>query len=227
MPQKLEDTTNNLLTQFMSYAEVDHGEKCTGYLRGSCQKLIFAKERLKTLEQHINLYNEKIEKREPLNSIYILMDFDHLITSLRGSLSQLAYLISLLISKDMPSFILKEETMNLKKLAERIQEDNLINDIHIYSLVNCLKYKFNQDWYKDLYNQRVEILPDKLKKFPKVSTKTIEQQLLNFSFLLNTGDNELKEEEKNIISYSKYLINEVETTLIESFGILHNYLLIH
>jgi hypothetical protein len=161
-------------------------------------------------------------------TLYIEIDFDHCISSLRSSLEHLAQLINAIIPLNLSPKVTRGEThVTLRNIVKEIKKNDLLkNNECLYSLLSYLEGEMGKDWYKDLHDLRITMFHDKFDPLPKTSIQTLEHQLLDFKFLLppHTAKTLVTEEERNIVSYCERRIGEVEGVLKESFQILSKYL---
>jgi hypothetical protein len=210
----------------MGVMQGDDSELCADYLRVACQKCLFAQERLKSLLKNVDEYKKRLDRREILNSLYLAMDYDHLLISLRSSLEHLSKLINAVISQSSSNrSLLYQEIDNLRSTASVLKENaELPKDSSLHKLSGYLSERINQAWYKELMEPGMVISHDKFRKFPKVSAFDIRQHLLDFSFLLPTMEEVGGAGEAGIVGYCRELIEEVEGTLKGSFVLLDDHL---
>jgi cellulose biosynthesis protein BcsQ len=152
MNEQLNDIVDSLWEHIMGVMQGDGGEICADYLRITCQKCLFAQERLKSLAENVADYKKKLDRGEILNSLYLAMDYDHLLISLRSSLEYLAKLINAAISQSLPNrLVLYQEIANLRNTVSELKESTELSAYSsLYKLSWYLKEKINQAWYKEL-----------------------------------------------------------------------------
>ena len=236
MSKDLDDPINILLEQIWNSKQGADRELCVIYLRSACQKHLFAEKRLTSLRKRITEYKKKITVKQydgftattrPV-TLYVEMDFDHCISSLRSSLEHLAQLINAIIPLNLSPKVTKGEThVTLRNVIEEIKKRNLLkNNECLCDLSSYLDDEMGKDWYKDLHDLRITMFHDKFDRLNKISTRTLERQPLDFKFLLPSGiaKSLVTKEERNIISYCKSVISKVESVLKESFDALSSYL---
>jgi len=202
---------------------------CLIYLRSTAQKHLFAEKRLKSLNRKIAGYRQKCEVNQyggitwPV-TLYIEMDFDHCVLSLRSSLEHLAQLINAIVPLNLAPKRTKGKThVTLDKVIEEINgNDQLRSNEYLSSLSSFLKSEMEENWYKDFQELRNTMAHVKFDRFPRTTLKTPERQLLNLKFLLPSGTAKslVTEEERDITSYCKDVIKKVESVLKESFDLL-------
>ena len=222
MDERLSDIVDSLWKRIMMVMQGDDGELCAEYLRTSYQKCLFAEERLKSLTEHVDDYKKRLARREILDSLFLAMDYDHLLISLRSALRNLTKLVEAVISLQASGHVLPYQgDASLRKTLSGVENDvKLQANKDVSKLLAYLNEKVGQDWYKDLVEPGIVISHDKFREHPKVSAHNISRQLLDFRFLLPdtmaTDDNS----EGSIIAYSASLINQVEGFLVQSFLLL-------
>jgi hypothetical protein len=229
MNEQLNDIVDSLWEHIMGVMQGEGGEICADYLRITCQKCLFAQERLKSLAENVADYKKKLDCGEILNSLYLAMDYDHLLISLRSSLEHLAKLINAAISQSLPNrLVIYQETANLRNTISVLKESTELSAYSsLYRLSCYLNEKINHAWYKELMEPGIVISHDKFRKFPKVSASGMRQQLLDFSFLLPHMAETEGTGEGGIVVYCRELIEEVEGMLKGSFIILDDHLSRH
>ena len=228
MSQLLDNIVNSLLERILIVLDSDDGESCAYYLRSTCKKLLFAEERLKCLVKHIEEYRQKFERREILDRLFIEMDFDHLIQSLRSSLEHLAQSINAVIPLTLANAVTPiRAIINLKSVVVELKRYNQLQEnTHLAELCSYLDKRVVEDWYRELHELRVEIFHDKFKRFPRVSTRGFGRQLLDFKFLLTDDTvNMAASDERSLISYCRSTIGKVEDVLRDCFHLLNSYFL--
>lgn len=228
MSQDLDDIINILLAQIWSKKEGADRDSCQTYLRSTCQKHLFAEERLIGITNEIAEYAQKAKEKQILDRLYIEMDFDHCVLSLRSSLEHLAQLINAIIPLNLsPKFTGGKTPVTLKNVIEEIKKNDLSkNSECLCNLSSYLKLEMEKEWYKELHDLRITMFHDKYDHLTRTSLLTLNHQLLDLKFLLPSGTAEslVTEEERNIITYCDSTIKKVEGVLKESFGALSKYL---
>lgn len=228
MSQDLDDIINDLWTLIVHNREGADRYSCGIYLRSTCQKHLFAESRLESLAKYIEEYTQKWKSNEVLDRLYIEMDFDHCILSLRSSLGHLAQLINAIIPLNLSPKVIKGEThVTLKNVIEKIEQNDLLkNNKCLTNLSSYLNSEMEKNWYRDLHNLRITMFHDKFDHLTRATSQTLDRQLLNLKFRLPSGTAKslVTEEERDIISYCKDVIKKVESVLKESFDLLSKYL---
>lgn len=225
MSQRLDDTVNTLWQRIMMQLDADDGETCVFYLRNVRQKIYFALERYESLKKNIVDYKWNYEHKKVLNSTYIEMDFDHIIYCLRSSLSYLALLIcSVIPLSSYDRLTNKSRMLTLGDVVLQLKSHK--QESCVYKLWMYLSENINAEWYKELNEFRIDIFYDRFKNFPRVTTYAFEHQLLDMDCLLSddAGDSSIYTDKKNILTYSRWLITEVEDIVINSLELLHTCL---
>ena len=236
MSQNLDNPINILLEQILGSKEGDDRDLCVIYLRSTCQKHLFAEKRLKSLRKRIAEYkrNRRVKQYDTFTvttwpvTLYIEMDFDHCVLSLRSSLDHLAQLINAIIPLKLSSRVTRGEThVTLKNVIGEIRKNNLLkNNECLSNLSSCLNSEMEKDWYRDLHDLRITMFHDKFDRFTRTSLETFERQLLDLKFLLPSGTAKslVTEEERDITSYCESVIRKVEAVLKKTFDVLSKYL---
>ena len=236
MSRDLDYPINILLEKIYERKQGADRDLCEIYLRSACQKPLFAEKRLRSLNRKTANYKQKYAVKQydtftlttlP-STLGIEMDFDHCILSLRSSIEHLAQLINAIVPLTLSPKVTKGEAhVTLKNVIEEIKKNDLSkNDKSLSNLSLYLSGEIAKDWYKELHELRITMFHDKFDRLPRTSLETLEHQLLDLSFLLPNGTaRSLKtEQERNIVSYCKSVISEVESVLKESFDALSKYL---
>ena len=141
MSQDLGDIINDLLGKILANKRGVECDLCVIYLRSTAQKHLFAEERLKALNRKIAGYRKKCEVNQyggitwPA-TLYIEMDFDHCVLSLRSSLEHLAQLINTIVSLNLVAKRTKGEAhVTLGRVIKKIKENDLLrSNEHLSSL---------------------------------------------------------------------------------------------
>jgi len=221
MSQLLDDIVNNLWQRIMMQLDADDGETCVFYLRKVRQKIYFALEIYESLKKNIDDYKWKYNQKKVLNSTHIEMDFDHIIYCLRGSLSFLALLVcSVIPSSSYDRVTNKSRVLSLEDVVVQLKsykQESLVHKLWIYISENI-----NTEWYRELNEFRIDIFYDRFQNYPRVTTYTLEHQLLDMNCLLadDAADGSMNTDKKNILTYTRWLITEVENTVINILELL-------
>jgi hypothetical protein len=226
MDKQLSDIVDGLWKRIMMVMQGDNGELCADYLRTAYQKCLFATERLKSLTVHVHDYKQKLDRREILDSLFLVMDYDHLLISLRSALEHLARLISATVSQRLSGHLLPYQgDISLRKIISIFGDEAKLQDNQaILKLISYLDKKVGQGWYKELVEPQVVISHDRFRDYPRVSAHNISQQLLDFRFLLPDTVDSDDTSEGSIIAFCRNLIKEVEEVLKQSFLLIKEYL---
>lgn len=228
MSQALGDIINTLLEQIWGSKEGAECDSCVIYLRSTCQKHLFAEERLKSLTKEIERYIQTVQDNQVPSSLNIEMEFDHCVLSLRSCLEHLAQLINAVIPLNLSPKATKGQThVTLKNVIEEIRKNEILkNNEYLLSLSSYLNSETEKDWYRDLHDLRITMFHEKFDRFTRTSTRTLERQLRDLKFLLPSGiaKSLVTEEERNVTSYCQSVTRKVESVLKESFDLLSKYL---
>ena len=228
MSRDLDYPINILLEKIYERKHGADRDLCEIYLRSTCQKHLFAENRLRSLTKEVEGYIQTVKDNQVPGPLNIEMDFDHCVLSLRSSLEHLAQLINAIIPLNLSPKATKGEThVTLKNVIEEIREnDPLKNNECLSNLSSYLNSEMEKDWYRDLRDLRITMFHDKFDRLTRISTRTLERQLLDLKFLLPSGTAKSleTEEERNITSYCESVIRKVESVLKESFDLLSKYL---
>lgn len=236
MSQEFDDIINTLLSQIWDITEVGTRHLCELYLRSSCQKLLFAETRLRSLRGKVAYHKRgrKVVHREgyyevnyPQNVLSIEMDFDHCILSLRSSLEHLAQLVNAIVPLNLLPKGKVSESVNLRRVIGTIADTQQLKNIQYLSeLSSKLRRVSESNWYKELHDLRIESFHVKSGHLPKTELTTLNRDLIDLKFLLPDGTvNSLKtEEDRDILYYCKNRVKDVERTLNTSFHLLSNYM---
>jgi len=228
MSKKLDNIINVLYSQIMGGMQSKYREQCEIYQRSACLKHLFAEKRLKSLAEHIEEYTQKWKSNEVLDRLYIEMDFDHCILSLRSSLEHLAQLINAIIPLNLSPKVTKGQThVTMQNVIEAIVSNNLLrNDKCLSELSLYLKTETDKDWYNELHALRIESFHQKSGRIPRSSIVTRNHDTIDLTFLLPNGTcSSLKTRtDRDIRNYCKNRVEDVEKVLNTSFNLLSRYL---
>lgn len=225
MSQQLDDIVNTLWQRIMMQLDADDGETCVFYLRNVRQKIYFSLERYESLKKNIVDYKWKYDHKKLLNSTCIEMDFDHIIYCLRSSLSYLALLIFAIIPlSSYDRLTNKNRMLMLGDVVVQLKSHK--QESCLYNLWMYLSENISTEWYRELNEFRIDIFYDRFKNYPRVTTYTLEHQLLDMNCLLadDAGDGSMSTDKKSILTYTRWLITEVENTVINCLVLLQTCL---
>ena len=214
------DVIDSLWQRIMMTLQGHDGELCAGYLRASWQKMLFAEGRLESLVQHVDTYKRKLDSRQILDSLPLAMDYDHLLISLRSSLQNTAYLVNtILLPGELTPPVAPGDDIDLRTVLDTLEQSNQSGrDASADRLVQYLKIKLDEPWYKELFEPAIIISHDRSRDYPRVSPRSLNEQLLDFRFLLpdmvESGDSG----ESSIIAYCRSMIKRVEDLQTEVFA---------
>jgi bacterioferritin (cytochrome b1) len=227
MSQDLDNIINTLWDQIRGIKKGDDCDLCEIYLRSTCQKHLFAEERLKSLTKEIERFIQTVRDKQELSSFNIEMDFDHCVLSLRSSLEHLAQLINAIIPLNLsPKFTRDETLVTLSNVTDEIKNNDLSkNNKCLCNLSSYLKLEMEKDWYKELHDLRITMFHDKFDRLPRTSLP-IPRYAPDLKFLLPSGTAKslVTKEEREITSYCGSVIRKVEGVLKYSFDVLSKYL---
>ncbi|MBT3363079.1 MAG: hypothetical protein HN929_02065 [Chloroflexi bacterium] len=225
MDQQFRDVVDALWERIMVVMDGDDGEACAGHLRTACQKCLFAEERFKSLSHHVIEYKKQLDRREILDSLHLAMDYEHLLISLRNSIDNLSELIGcVLVLEKTDGLLVQHDNVGLREIVAFMKaSDDLQKNSFLYKLMFYLNKQLNQGWYKDLMDPAVIISHDRFGQYPRVSARSIDRQLLDFTFILRdtTGDGSVG---GHIIPYCSGLIDNIKNALKDSFVLIDDYL---
>jgi len=236
MSREFDEIINTLLSQIWDIEEVDVRHQCELYLSSSCQKLLFAETRLRSLRGKVAYHKRgrKVVHREgyyeinyPQNALSIEMDFDHCILSLRSSLEHLAQLVNAIVPLNLPPKGKASESVNLRRVVDTIAEKHQWENIpYLNELSSKLKGVMGSNWYKELHVLRIESFHVKSGRLPKTALMTQSRELIELTFLLPDGTvNSLKAgEDRDILNYCRNRVKDIEKTLNTSFHLLSDYM---
>ncbi len=219
MDKHLNDVIDGLWQRIMMTLQGHDGEICAGYLRASWQKMLFAEGRLESLVQHVDTYKRKLDSRQILDSLSLAMDYDHLLVSLRSSLQNIAYLVAaILLSSEDTSPVALGDDIDLCSVIDALEQSNQSGrDASVDKLVHYLQIKLDEPWYKELFEPAIIISHDMSRDYPRVSLSSLNEQLLDFRFLLPDMVESEDSGESSIIAYCRSMIGRVEDLQTEVF----------
>jgi hypothetical protein len=218
MSNEFDDAINDL------FSLIHENDDAVNYLRSASAKLLFAQNRLNSLQKNIDDYKNDQEIRATIGTLNIEMDFDHCISSLRSSIEHLLQLLN--IVADLKLFSLRtsgENIVTIGKVAGRLSEKDSSELKEIAEIINKV---INSSWYKDLHELRIILFHDKVGRFSRSVNIDMSQGLSIIDFRLppgtapkTSGDNA-----RLIDVYCKARTNNIEEMLFDCFKLLIKYL---
>lgn len=205
------------------------------YLNSASLKYRYAKQRLISIRRKITNYKKRVETRNGgsiimfPDPIYIEMDLDHCVTSLRSSIEHLAQLINSVVELGLTpvghgqGIVSPQGVVDAMNCSPKVKKDR-----HLSSLSSFLRNEIDQDWYKELSRFRIEMYHHKSREFLDYASASpsLVPNWMDELFVIPPGiaTSAKRRRDREIVGFCRIKVNSIEEVLYNSFHLLSKHL---